>query len=471
MGPSGSGKSTLLDVLAGRKTVGSISGEIKIGGEAPSRMFLRRYTGYVEQSDTLLDILTVEEMLMYTAELKRSADEPKSSKLSAVEEVLDVLALDQCRDVLIGSPMARGISGGQSKRVNIGIALITSPRILFLDEPTSGLDSFTANEVMTVVKGLAASGITVCATIHSPTPYCFALFDRLLLLLRGEMAYFGPSGAPALEYFESIVPQAAKRKEGDNEAEWIVDLTTQADRQNKAGEFATVFLASQRKVEAEFEINNQLSLSSELDEAARKELAVKRETATSFWHGLKTLLRYRTTKNYRNPAFLGPRLGDKFIFSLLFFTVYWGKGAYMTADNVVNVAGMLLMWVILPAFGAASYIPAIVLERPLFVRERNDGLYRVITYLCAKVIEELGVAFIASVIFSNVVFWAIKFHGQYVIFWLLYLCTLATGIMVAYFIAAISPNIDVANAALPAYITTLIFFSGLLIRWSEIPDW
>jgi ATP-binding cassette, subfamily G (WHITE), member 2 len=471
MGPSGSGKSTLLDILAGRKTVGTITGEIKIGGETPSRMFLRRYTGYVEQSDTLLDILTVDEMLMYTAELKRSISEPESSKRAAVEEILDVLALTQCRDVLIGSSMARGISGGQAKRVNIGIALITSPRILFLDEPTSGLDSFTANEVMTAVKSLCSSGITVCATIHSPTPYCFSLFDRLLLLLRGEVVYFGESGGAALEYFQSIVPQASKRKEGDNEAEWIVDLTTQADRQNKAGEFAAVFSKSQVKIDADAEINNQLSLVSELDEDARRELAVKRETATPFWYGLKTLLKYRTSKNYKNPAFLGPRLGDKFIFSILFFTIYWAAGADLVAENVNNVSGMLLMWVILPAFGAASYTPAIVLERPLFVRERSDGLYRVITYLCAKTIEELGIAFIASLIFSNVVFWPVKFHGQYVIFWLLYLCTLATGIMVAYFIAAVSPNIDVANAALPCYITTLIFFSGLLIRWSQIPDW
>ncbi len=430
MGPSGSGKSTLLDILAGRKTVGEITGEIKIGGETPSRMFLRRYTGYVEQFDTLLDILTVEEMLMYTAELKRSVSEPESSKRSAVEEIIDVLALTQCRDVLIGSPLARGISGGQAKRVNIGIALISTPRILFLDEPTSGLDSFTANEVMTVVKGLCSSGITVCATIHSPTPYCFSLFDRLLLLLRGQVAYFGPCGAPALEYFHSIVPQANKN-ENENEAEWIVDLTTQADRQNKAGEFAAVFAESQQKIDSDFEINDQLSLVSQLDADALKELSVKRETSTSFWHGLKTLLKYRTTKNYRNPAFLGPRLGDKFIFSLLFFTIYWAKGANLTAGNVVNVAGMLLMWVILPAFGAASYIPAIVLERPLFVRERNDGLYRVITYLCAKTIEELGIAIIASVIFSNIVFWPVKFHGQYVIFWLSYLVTLATGIMVS----------------------------------------
>jgi ATP-binding cassette subfamily G (WHITE) protein 2 len=86
-------------------------------------------------------------------------------------------------------------TGGQCKRTNIGIALVSDPKVLFLDEPTSGLDSFTANEVMTVVKKLTQMGLTICATIHSPTPYCFNQFDRLHLLLRGQTVYFGPNGA------------------------------------------------------------------------------------------------------------------------------------------------------------------------------------------------------------------------------------------------------------------------------------
>ena len=83
--------------------------------------------------------------MLYTAELKRSISEPLSSKKAAVDQVLKKLALESCRDVLIGSQMAKGISGGQAKRTNIGIALITNPRVLFLDEPTSGLDSYTVS--------------------------------------------------------------------------------------------------------------------------------------------------------------------------------------------------------------------------------------------------------------------------------------------------------------------------------------
>lgn len=147
MGPSGSGKTTLLDVLAGRKTAGKLQGSITFAGHKPSKMFLRRYTGYVEQFDTLLDMLTVEEMLLYTAELKRKVEEPLEKKKAEVEKLLDKLALKPARHTQIGNALNKGISGGQAKRVNVAIALITEPRVLFLDEPTSGLDSYTANEV------------------------------------------------------------------------------------------------------------------------------------------------------------------------------------------------------------------------------------------------------------------------------------------------------------------------------------
>ena len=128
MGPSGSGKTTLLDVLAGRKTTGAVYGHLQFGGATPSRAFLRRFTGYVEQFDTLLGILTVEEMLLYTAELKRPMSEPLDSKQAAVEEVLAALALTPCRAVRIGNPLTKGISGGQAKRTNIGIALVRRAR-------------------------------------------------------------------------------------------------------------------------------------------------------------------------------------------------------------------------------------------------------------------------------------------------------------------------------------------------------
>lgn len=86
------------------------------------------------------------------------------------------------------------------QRTNIGIALISDPRVLFLDEPTSGLDSYSANEVVELVKGLSQQGVTVVATIHSPTATAFAMFDRILMLARGRVCYFGDNTGKSQEF-------------------------------------------------------------------------------------------------------------------------------------------------------------------------------------------------------------------------------------------------------------------------------
>jgi ATP-binding cassette, subfamily G (WHITE), member 2 len=137
LGPSGSGKTSLVDILSGRKTEGIISGEVQYGGEQPTKQFLRAYTAYVEQFDSLIDNLTVYEMLMYTAELRNYYAEPLYVKASRVEGVMSTLGLTECRNTIIGSRLNRGISGGELKRTNIGLALVGSPSVLFLDEPSS----------------------------------------------------------------------------------------------------------------------------------------------------------------------------------------------------------------------------------------------------------------------------------------------------------------------------------------------
>ena len=107
MGPSGSGKTTLLDVLAGRKTQGEVEGDILFSAQKPTINFLRRFTRYVEQFDTLLGILTVREMLLYTAEMKRPVSEPMSKKEAIVDKYINVLGLEVCKDTKIGSSLSR----------------------------------------------------------------------------------------------------------------------------------------------------------------------------------------------------------------------------------------------------------------------------------------------------------------------------------------------------------------------------
>ena len=164
-GASGCGKTSLMDVLARRIDTGTIEGEIHFAGAPCKKENIKHLCGYVEQFDNLVEILTVEQMLMYTAELKLPAL-TRAQQLERCEEVISQLRLEECRKTVIGGELVTGISGGQKKRVNIGLSLITRPPILFLDEPTTGLDSAMADEVCVIMSLLAAQGRTVRARIH-----------------------------------------------------------------------------------------------------------------------------------------------------------------------------------------------------------------------------------------------------------------------------------------------------------------
>ncbi|GLC56437.1 hypothetical protein PLESTB_001104700 [Pleodorina starrii] len=560
--------------------------------------------------------------------------------------------------------MAKGISGGQAKRTNIGIALISNPRVLFLDEPTSGLDSYTAHEVMKVVSGLVADGTTIAATIHSPTAAIFALFDRVMLLVRGQLVYFGPQGLPALQFAAAEWPSATVASQllalhraadavnaaasggvaqqqkkpqqgagggGDggvflaaaaaaehvqpisalafNNAEVLVETVTEADLGGRAEELVDVYKNSDLRKEN----NRQLELylaaetvrsirpppsstckrkdetgqqvtavsllgsgksdgviskrdeefgtaiqnlpgavdtpgdvspvrarapavttttttaasttaagsalaivtvpdgddaqrhSVSVSEKVAQELATRSETVIPWYWGVLILLKvvigataaaaaaatsvvvstaaaaaaapprppppYRTGHNIRSLAWLGPRIADKLLASFVILTLYMGVGDELEAKNIMNITAALFMWSLLPAFGAASYVPALVLERRLFVRERSDGLYRAFTYLAAKLVEELLLALVITLAFSAYVFYGLQLRGDWVVFCLVYFVDLSVGIVLAYLIAAMSPNMDVANAAFPGFVVTLLFFAGQLMTLEAMPVW
>jgi ABC-type multidrug transport system ATPase subunit len=483
LGPSGSGKTTFLDVLAGRKAVGTTSGVTKFGGLAPTSQFLRRYTGYVEQFDTLIAALTAREMLLYTAELKRPMHESLQSKESAVDQLLADLGLWEARDVLVGSPMVKGLSGGQSKRLNIAIALITDPSVLFLDEPTSGLDSFTANEVMSVVKKLCTSDTTIIATIHSPTAYAFSLFDAASILCSGKQVYFGPSDATLLSYAQTALQTALPggvelpaKTAGHSDIEWLIDVFTSGDRRGDAPAFAAAFAESALKTALASTLERHAGANANANanaspSAAQSKLATASSTTVPGWFAFWVMAKYRTRKNYADGEYLGPRLGDKVFIAFLIFTLYFGIGDDHDPANVVNISSMLFMWCTLPAFGAASYVPQIVMERSLYMRERADGLYRPMTYVVAKMFDELLLLFFVTLVIAAVVFYAVSLSGSFALFWLVYYVTLANGVVLAYLISALSPNMEAANAILPTYVVTLLFFAGFLIRPADTPDY
>eukprot|EP01084_Bolivina_argentea_P166486 289025_1 len=193
MGPSGAGKSTLLDVLANKKNVGTISGDIIINGIKMSRYnpYYSRCFGYVEQFDSLMKCLTVEETIRFSAYLRLDSDKYTNiMKNKLIKKVMKQLEISNLANRRIGGDL--GISQEARKKVSIAVELVSAPGLLFLDEPTTGLDGGAAFAVMNTVRSLADDDkCSVICTIHQPSAEVFQLFDKILLLQAGgKMVYF-----------------------------------------------------------------------------------------------------------------------------------------------------------------------------------------------------------------------------------------------------------------------------------------
>ncbi|CAE6444379.1 unnamed protein product [Rhizoctonia solani] len=223
MGASGAGKTTLLDVLAGRKTIGVIHGDILIGG-APTGIAFQRGTAYCEQLDVHESTATVREALRFSAYLRQPYEVSKEEKDAYVEEVIALLEMEDIADAMIGQP-GFGLGVEARKRVTIGVELAAKPQLLlFLDEPTSGLDGQSAYNIVRFLKKLAAGGQAILCTIHQPNALLFEQFDNLLLLQRGgECVYFGPIGKDSQHLVKYLDERGAHCPPDANPAEYVLE--------------------------------------------------------------------------------------------------------------------------------------------------------------------------------------------------------------------------------------------------------
>jgi ABC-type multidrug transport system ATPase subunit len=221
-------KTTLLDVIAMRKTSGEMSGSIRLNGFPQERTSFLRCSGYVEQFDVQQPELTVRETVEFCARLRLDAKDPNirddAGKLEYAARVLEILELSEIQNLQVGSFEEGGLTFEQRKRLAIACELAASPSIIFLDEPTSGLDSRGALIVIRAMKRIAATGRTVCATIHQPSSAVFEMFDDLLLMKGGgNVVFFGELGSGSwklIDHFESH--GAPPIQHGENPAAWML---------------------------------------------------------------------------------------------------------------------------------------------------------------------------------------------------------------------------------------------------------
>ena len=211
MGASGSGKSTLLNVLNGSEKPSS--GRVLINGidihQEPEKV--RGVIGYIPQDDLLIEDLTVFENLYYAARLTFGYYTHEETTTLA-EQTLLSLGLTEIRDLRVGSPLQKTISGGQRKRLNIGLELLREPAILFVDEPTSGLSSRDSENIMDLLKELSLRGKMVFVVIHQPSSDIFKMFDTLIIMDSGGFQIYYGNPIEAVIYFRDVIHAANKNQ-------------------------------------------------------------------------------------------------------------------------------------------------------------------------------------------------------------------------------------------------------------------
>ena len=213
----------MLNALCGRAYYGKTTGKVWLNGEEDSVANYPRLMSFVPQKDIVHETLTCRENLYYAGELRLPSGTPKATISALVRKTLRDLEIAHVADSIVGGVSRKGISGGQLKRVNIGIGVMAMPSVLFLDEPTSGLDSASVTVVCGSLAKLTDSGMTVVSVIHQPRYSVYETFDQVFLLGKGGFSVYQGAPPGAVTYLESL---GYKLPENDNPADFLLDVTS-----------------------------------------------------------------------------------------------------------------------------------------------------------------------------------------------------------------------------------------------------
>lgn len=421
MGPSGSGKTTLLNLLGGRIKKKLLSGSITYNDD-PYFKSLKRRIGFVTQDDVLFAHLTVKETLTYAALLRLPRTMTRRQKEERAVDVIYELGLERCQDTIIGGSFVRGVSGGERKRVCIGNEILTNPSMLFLDEPTSGLDSTTALRTVQILRDIAEVGKTVITTIHQPSSRMFHKFDRLILLGKGSLLYFGRA-SEVMNYFSSIgcTPLLAM-----NPAEFLLDLAngnmndvsipsdlddnvhqetlSETMKENFSPDDVHEYLveAYETRVAEREKIKLLVPIPMDKDLKAKVSSA-KKEWGTSWWQQFRILF-WRGLKERRHDYLSWMRITQVLATAVILGLLWWHSDS-TTVKDMQDQAGLLffisVFWGFFPVFTAIFTFPQ---ERAMLNKERSVDMYRLSAYFMARTTSDLPLDLFLPIIFLMIVY-------------------------------------------------------------------
>ncbi|XP_073032889.1 ABC transporter G family member 8 [Primulina eburnea] len=440
VGPSGAGKSTLLDILAARTA--PTSGALLLNSSPLNPSSFRKLSAYVPQHDACLPLLTVAETFAFSASLLN----PKTSDISGiVSTLLDELRLKH----LAETRMACGLSGGERRRVSIGLSLLHDPSVLLLDEPTSGLDSGSALNVMKTLRSIADSRHrTVVLSIHQPSFKILSTIDKILLLAKGTVVHNGTLSS--LQDFLlcngfSVPPQL-------NPLEYAMEILNLLHKPEAISPAA---------------VSPENSSPSQSKIAKTKE---KIRYRSSSFHEIVTLyirfwkIIYRTKQLLLTNTLQA--LGVGLVLGTIYINIGFGK------SGIEKRFGLFAFTLTFLLSSTTETLPIFIDERPILLRETSSGVYRLSSYLMANTLVFfpylLGIAFLYSVSLYFLVGLCATWQAFAYFVLVIWIILLMANSFVL-FLSSVAPNFIAGTSLVTVLLAGFFLFSGYFIAKDNIP--
>ncbi|KAB2630745.1 ABC transporter G family member 20-like [Pyrus ussuriensis x Pyrus communis] len=492
LGASGSGKSTLIDALADRIAKDSLKGSITLNGEALDSRLLKVISAYVMQDDLLFPMLTVEETLMFSAEFRLPRRLSKSKKKARVQALIDQLGLRNAAKTVIGDEGHRGVSGGERRRVSIGIDIIHDPIVLFLDEPTSGLDSTSAYMVVKVLQRIAQSGSIVVMSIHQPSYRILSLMDRLIFLSHGQTVYSGsPANLPVFfGEFGHPIPET------ENRTEFALDLIRELEETPGGTKNLVEFNKSwQITMDEQKQRENQNNL---INSNCKPRLSLKDAISASIsrgklvsgapndsnlsssvptfanpsWIEIAVISKRSLTNSRRLPELFGIRLGAILVTGIILATMFWHLDD--SPKGIQERLGFFAFAMSTTFYTCAEAIPVFLQERYIFMRETAYNAYRRSSYVLAHSIISIPSLAFLSIVFAATTFWAVGLAGGLHGFLFFFFTTFAAfwaGSSFVTFLSGVVTHVMLGYTVVVAVLAYFVLFSGFFISRDRIPPY
>lgn len=457
LGPSGSGKTSLLNAVAGR--LEGVSGSTLFGGSPMHRAELRSHIAFVLQEDCLCATQTAREALLFSAALRLPRSVSVNDKRALVESMLRELRLEKCADTLIGSKMIRGLSGGEKKRVSIGVELVMKPSVLFLDEPTSGLDSYAAYSLIQTLKQLSQGGCTVLCTIHQPSSEVYHLFETILVLREGRRFYMGPSTC----LFQHLGDFGVLCPPDTNPADHVMFLI-QTNSPEQLDEL-------EKKLNAATAPYTPPRTGLQADSKKTCRVASTTRDAAAVHTQLFFLVDREFQAVIRDKTGLVSAIATPLFLNLLFAVIFYQVGDHTRGGyDLQSHVGAITQVAISGMFGASQpLLLKFPLEAALFQREYATGTYGASVYFLSKTLVELPRLFVVSCLTWAATYWLMALEGNFLWYvlalWLTGLAASSTALLVG----CVSSNTEVALQLAPAIFVPQILFAGFFIKTTQIP--